>query len=282
MIERIMLELLGTHSVGSLLSRDVLGTLSSTITFVFHPHAVRSSVGSHPADKAPRLFEQPDPVGAFLIHALLVCNTDPALELAFKLLSVMPKLMLQVHTGQPFQDETALHVLSVNRREHLAIEYVDMVVAHFAPEQVRAHTCCYQSMSLVCILSRGRTVCGIGVGAASSTHTRTRAHAHTCTRAHAHTCTRAHVHTCTRAHAHTCTRAQVQTCTGACALEHAGRQPTTMSTHAHAHARTHTPAHAHARTHTPAPAHAHIHAQVRVLLNTQAVGVFFDSEPMCW
>lgn len=136
MIERIMLELLGTHSVGSLLSRDVLGTLSSTITFVFHPHAVRSSVGSHPADKAPRLFEQPDPVGAFLIHALLVCNTDPALELAFKLLSVMPKLMLQVHTGQPFQDETALHVLSVNRREHLAIEYVDMVVARFEPEQV--------------------------------------------------------------------------------------------------------------------------------------------------
>ena len=50
--------------------------------------------------QAPDLFETPDPVGAFLIHALLVCNSTPALDLAFALMEARPSLILQRHVGQ--------------------------------------------------------------------------------------------------------------------------------------------------------------------------------------
>ena len=72
------------------------------------------------AGTAAHVFLVPDSAGACVLHALLVSNTDASLELALALLEVAPKLLLQRHTGQPFDGEGCLHILCVNRREELA------------------------------------------------------------------------------------------------------------------------------------------------------------------
>eukprot|EP00966_Prymnesium_polylepis_P333954 7389363-Prymnesium_polylepis.2 len=72
------------------------------------------------AGTAAHVFQEPDSVGAYVLHALLVSNTDASLELALALLEVAPKLLLQTHTGQPFDGEGCLHILCVNRREEMA------------------------------------------------------------------------------------------------------------------------------------------------------------------
>lgn len=73
-----------------------------------------------------------DSAGAKPIHALLLANTLPAVELATELLTSRPRLMLQAHVGQPFEGENVLHILIVNRQEHLVCE-------------VRALLCLYAS-----------------------------------------------------------------------------------------------------------------------------------------
>jgi hypothetical protein len=64
----------------------------------------------------------PDEVGAFPIHALVVCNTSASLELAMELFVLKPKLLTMVHVnhrnGLPmFTGESCLHIAAVNRRE---------------------------------------------------------------------------------------------------------------------------------------------------------------------
>jgi hypothetical protein len=90
------------------------------------------------AGSATHLFESPDPVGAFAIHALIVCNSEASLELAFAILEIAPKLALQTHAGQPFSGEGNLHILCANRREALAIRMIDLVDGRFSKEEARA------------------------------------------------------------------------------------------------------------------------------------------------
>ena len=90
------------------------------------------------ASKAPEFFEATDPVGAAALHALLVCNTDESLALAFSILDVQPRLLLQTHVGEPFNGETCLHILSANRREYYACLIIDIALARCSTDEVRA------------------------------------------------------------------------------------------------------------------------------------------------
>lgn len=58
----------------------------------------------------------PDAAGAFLIHALLVANTDASVTLALDIFRRRPELISQVHVAGPFAGETSMHVLAVNCR----------------------------------------------------------------------------------------------------------------------------------------------------------------------
>ena len=75
------------------------------------------------------LFKVPDPVGACILHALVVCNTEESIELALMVLRTEPQLLLQTHVGQPFLGEGLLHIACANRREQLGIAMVDLAIA---------------------------------------------------------------------------------------------------------------------------------------------------------
>jgi hypothetical protein len=72
------------------------------------------------ARRSPRLFEMPDPVGAYVIHALIVCNTEESLEISFAILDLLPRLVLLRHDAPIFTGEGSLHILCANRREEHA------------------------------------------------------------------------------------------------------------------------------------------------------------------
>jgi hypothetical protein len=67
-------------------------------------------------------------VGAFPIHALIVCNTPAALELSMEVFEVAPKMLTRVHdpTKGPFGGESSLHILTVNCHEDLLVRMVQM------------------------------------------------------------------------------------------------------------------------------------------------------------
>ena len=98
--------------------------------------ALLRSVMLEIATSAPHLFDVPDPVGAFVIHALLVCNSEPSLELAFSILELQPRLALQLHVGEPFCGECCLHILCVNRQEKMACRMVEMALAALTRAEV--------------------------------------------------------------------------------------------------------------------------------------------------
>ena len=81
-------------------------------------------------DRTKSFLEQSDGSGACPIHALLLANTEPALEIAMALLEKRPKLLLQAHRGQPFEGENTLHVLIVNRREAAVVKMIGLAFAH--------------------------------------------------------------------------------------------------------------------------------------------------------
>lgn len=89
------------------------------------------------AREAPTLYEQPDPVGAFVIHALCVCNTPESIAITVDLIMVQPKLLLQSHAGEPFSGETLLHIACANRREALGIRFVELGLRYFDQEVIR-------------------------------------------------------------------------------------------------------------------------------------------------
>ena len=78
-------------------------------------------------------FQTPDVVGAYPMHAILVANTDPALEAIEAIFKAAPKLLSQVHTdhraGFPlFNGESCLHICAVNCREELLCTLLTLVV----------------------------------------------------------------------------------------------------------------------------------------------------------
>ena len=84
----------------------------------------------------------PDEVGAFAIHALVVCNTPESLELSMELFERVPALLAQVHVkhraGFPlFSGESSLHICAVNKREKEFIKIVQLAMSKLEPEVAR-------------------------------------------------------------------------------------------------------------------------------------------------
>lgn len=77
-------------------------------------------------------------MGAYVIHALIVCNTEASLDLAFAILDIAPRLLLLTHKGEPFSGEGCLHIVCANRREEHALRMVDLAVYHFTRAETRA------------------------------------------------------------------------------------------------------------------------------------------------
>lgn len=100
-------------------------------------------------DRTCRFFDEPDAVGAFLIHAITVANTDDAVELSSDLVSSRPILLTQVHVnhraGFPlFAGESCLHICAVNRREALFCRMIDLTTRQLGKDQAVA---LYQSQA---------------------------------------------------------------------------------------------------------------------------------------
>ena len=82
-------------------------------------------------DEKTSLFDIPDKVGAYPIHAILVGNTDESLKAVWRLMEAVPALLEQTHTtssfGLPlFNGESSLHVAIVNGREDLLLRMLDL------------------------------------------------------------------------------------------------------------------------------------------------------------
>ena len=78
-----------------------------------------------------KMFQTPDNVGAYPIHALLVGNTEEALTVGWKLFEAVPKLLTQTHTTTSFglklfNGESSLHIVIVNRREGVLLRMLDL------------------------------------------------------------------------------------------------------------------------------------------------------------
>ena len=77
-----------------------------------------------------KMFETPDFVGAFPIHALLVCNSPESLAVSMVVLQAKPTLLTQLHVsgglGAYFNGESCLHILIVNRREDELLRILDL------------------------------------------------------------------------------------------------------------------------------------------------------------
>lgn len=86
---------------------------------------------------------EPDEVGAFAIHALVVCNTPESLEISMELFEEQPHLMTQVHVkhraGFPlFSGESSLHIFAVNQHEDLFCRFLDLAVDKLDPDELEA------------------------------------------------------------------------------------------------------------------------------------------------
>ena len=88
-------------------------------------------------------FETPDQVGAFVIHALMVCNTRESLDLSWKIYKAVPSLLKQLHVdhrdGFPlFSGESALHICCVNKQEELLCLMLDLAVQKLSAAEFEA------------------------------------------------------------------------------------------------------------------------------------------------
>ena len=77
------------------------------------------------------MFDAPDKVGAFPIHALLVGNSEASLDATWRLMEANPTLLEQTHTTASFglalfNGESSLHVASVNKQEELLVKMIDL------------------------------------------------------------------------------------------------------------------------------------------------------------
>ena len=77
------------------------------------------------------MFDAPDKVGAFPIHALLVGNSEASLDATWRLMEANPTLLEQIHTTASFglalfNGESSLHVAAVNKQEELLLQMLDL------------------------------------------------------------------------------------------------------------------------------------------------------------
>jgi hypothetical protein len=84
----------------------------------------------------------PDQVGAFAIHALMVCNTEASLELAMELIEAQPHMLTQVHvnhrSGEPvFTGESCLHIAAVNKREAIFVSMVELAAKKLPRDELQ-------------------------------------------------------------------------------------------------------------------------------------------------
>ena len=84
---------------------------------------------------------EPDEVGAFAIHALVVCNTPESLDLSMELFELQPALMSQLHVkhraGFPlFTGESSLHILAVNKHEDLLCRLIQLARQKLSPSDL--------------------------------------------------------------------------------------------------------------------------------------------------
>lgn len=83
-------------------------------------------------------FQVPDPVGAFPIHALVVCNSPQSLQVSMSLYREHPQWLMQVHAAAgPFSGESALHILAVNKCEELFVELVELAKQQLDSEDTK-------------------------------------------------------------------------------------------------------------------------------------------------
>ena len=72
-------------------------------------------------------FDITDQVGAFPIHALMVCNTDASLALCSRLYAARPRLLTQVHAlSGPYHGESSLHICCVNKRQQMLLDLLHL------------------------------------------------------------------------------------------------------------------------------------------------------------
>ena len=90
------------------------------------------------AAKAPELFDVPDSVGAYALHALIVCNTEESLEVALSVVDKLPRLLLRTHDPPVFTGEGSLHIVCANRREAEACRMVDIAEQRLAADELAA------------------------------------------------------------------------------------------------------------------------------------------------
>lgn len=81
-------------------------------------------------------FDVSDPVGAFPLHALMVCNTDASIATAMAMYKHRPRWLMQVHAKGPYAGESALHIALVNQREEHFISMVRLAMRELLPGQV--------------------------------------------------------------------------------------------------------------------------------------------------
>ena len=114
--------------------------------------------GSHPSAGGLRILHQivmkialdesafahPDEVGAYPIHALIVCNSPESLvlgmEIYHKVPAMLPLLHVNSRAGVPiFVGESSLHILAVNRHEDELVTLIDQIHRMLPPEEARKH-----------------------------------------------------------------------------------------------------------------------------------------------
>jgi hypothetical protein len=81
-----------------------------------------------------------DAVGAYPIHALLVCNTEDSVDLSMRIFDRVPAMVTRVHRAPkaPFlyDGESSLHILAVNHREDEFVRLVELATSSLLDAEV--------------------------------------------------------------------------------------------------------------------------------------------------
>ena len=85
---------------------------------------------------------EPDEVGAFAIHALVVCNTPESLEISMELFEEQPHLIGGARETPRWLSfilgESSLHIFAVNQHEDLFCRFLDLAVDKLDPDELEA------------------------------------------------------------------------------------------------------------------------------------------------
>jgi hypothetical protein len=78
-----------------------------------------------------------DNFGAHPVHCLLLSNTEEAMQAFEVIVTKVPGLMTLAYSAGPFEGQTCMHMLAVNRREAQIVRLLDLAPTHLTPEQRR-------------------------------------------------------------------------------------------------------------------------------------------------